>query len=167
METRINQPTPYKDAVLGQARALEGINPRVTAWVGIRTRQFIIDFPKDSSMQSCSQAKVLRWFNEAISKVEGEAEAEARKIRMVEKLANMGFLGEFLHNDGAKWFTQQSHVDAFISALGDEGLGAQLKKRNHPIITYYVPLNLDVNSLEHIAEIAEVNNIPKGELLGI
>ncbi|KAF8808374.1 hypothetical protein BYT27DRAFT_7096916, partial [Phlegmacium glaucopus] len=97
METRISQPTPYKDAVLGQVRAPEGIDPRVTARVGIRSRQFIIDFPKDSLMRSRSQAEVLTWFNEAISKAEGEGEVETRKIRMVEKLVNRGFLGEFLH----------------------------------------------------------------------
>ncbi|KAF8816722.1 hypothetical protein BYT27DRAFT_7181599 [Phlegmacium glaucopus] len=167
MEARINQPTPYKDAVLGQVKAPEGIDPRVTARVGIRSRQFVIDFPAGSPMQGRSQAEVLEKFNEAIAKAEGEGDARMLRLRMVEKLANRGFLGEFLHEDGAKWFTQQNHVNAFITALGDDGLGAQLKKRNHPIIAYYVPLNLNTNSSAHVAEIAEVNNISEGDLLGV
>ncbi|KAF8813271.1 hypothetical protein BYT27DRAFT_7084938, partial [Phlegmacium glaucopus] len=167
MEARLNQPAPYKEGVLGQARASEGEDPRITAQVGSRARQFIIDFPAGSSMQAHSQAEVLKHLNEAIVKANGEGEVEMHKIRVVEKLANKGFVGEFLHDDGAKWLAQQNHADTFISRLGDEGVGAQFKKRSHPVIAYYVPLNLDANSPERLQEITEVNNILAGDLLGI
>ncbi|KAF8808246.1 hypothetical protein BYT27DRAFT_7210952 [Phlegmacium glaucopus] len=164
LEDKINLPTPYRDAVIGQGKAPEGADPRVIARAGIRARQFIIDFPVDSAMQRCSQAEMLKRFNEAMVNATGEGEAEKRRIRTVEKLANKGFLGEFLHDEGAKWFSQQKHTDAFITALGDEAAGAQLKKRNHPVIAYYVPLNLNTDSQEHLKEVMEVNNIQMGDL---
>ncbi|KAF8802024.1 hypothetical protein BYT27DRAFT_7215721 [Phlegmacium glaucopus] len=167
LESKINLPTPYRDAVLGQVRAPAGVDPRVVARIGIRARQFIMDFPKDSAMQHTSQAEMLLLFNKAMASAEGEGEAEKRKLRAVEKLANKGFLGEFLHDKGAKWFSQQKHVNAFITALGDEAAGIQLKKRHHPVIAYYVPLNLNTDSPEHLKEIAEVNKIQEGVLSGM
>ncbi|KAF8800030.1 hypothetical protein BYT27DRAFT_7217361 [Phlegmacium glaucopus] len=128
LKDRINLPTPYRDAVIGQGKAPEGVDPRVIARAGIRARQFIIDFPVDSAMQCCSQAEMLKCFNEAMVNATGEGEAEKRRIRAVEKLANKGFLGEFLHDKEVKWFSQQKHTDTFITALGDKAAGAQLKK---------------------------------------
>ena len=85
----------------------------------------------------------------------------------MEKLANKEFLGEFLHDEGAKWLTQQEHTDVFIAELGKEGAGAQLKRRNHPVIAYYIPLHLDTNSTGHLKEILEVNRIQEGNLSGL
>ncbi|KAF8815584.1 hypothetical protein BYT27DRAFT_7052349, partial [Phlegmacium glaucopus] len=90
-------PTPYRDAILGQHRAPEGADPRVVARIGIRARQFIMDFPADSAMQQVSQAEMLGLFNRAMVEVAGEEDIEKHKIRAVEKLLNKGFLGEFLH----------------------------------------------------------------------
>ena len=115
-------------------------------------------------MQHISQAEMLKHLNKTMLKAEEEGKVEKRKIRGVEKLANKGFLGEFLHDEGAKWFAQRNNVNTFITALGDKGAGVQLKKRNHPVIAYYVPLNLNTDSPDHLKEIAEVNNIRQGDL---
>jgi len=123
LEARIGNLAPYRDAVLGHTKAPEGADPRVVARVGIRSRQFILDFLTESPMQHISQAEMLKHLNEAMLKAEGEGEVEKQKIRGVEKLANKGFLGEFLHDEGTKWFAQQNNVNAFITALGDEGAG--------------------------------------------
>jgi hypothetical protein len=90
-----------------------------------------------------------------------------RKIRLVTKLTNKGFLGKFMHNKGAKWFTLQNHADSFITALGDKAVGASIKKRNHPIIAYYVPLSLNMDNLAHLVEIPEANNIQEGDITKI
>ena len=123
-----------------------------------------MDFPAGSAIQGTSQSNMLKLFNEAMVRVEGEGEVDLRKIRSVEKLPNKGFLGEFLHDEGAKWFTQQSHINVFVTALGEMAVGAQLKKRNHPVIAYYAPLSLNTNLPEHLAEVVEVNNIQDGKL---
>ena len=85
-------------------------------------------------MQQIGQMEVLAIFNKAMIKASGEDNPEEQKLRTVEKLANKGFLGEFLRDEGAKWLTQQKHADAFISVLGKDGDGAQFKKRNHLVI---------------------------------
>jgi len=118
-------------------------------------------------MQNLSQTEVLRRFNEALAKAGGENGEEKCRAQSVEKLANKGFLGEFLHDQGAKWLTQQEHTDVFIAELGKEGAGVQLKRRNHPVIAYYVPLHLDTNSMGHLKEILEVNRIQEGDLSGL
>jgi len=51
--------------------------------------------------------------------------------------------------------------------LGALGLGASLRKRNHPIIEYYVPLHLNINNPAHISEIEEVNGLQKDDLLKV
>ena len=76
-------------------------------------------------------------------------------------------MGEFLCDKGAKWLTQKKHADTFISALGKDGNGAQFKKRNHRVIAYYVPLNLNMDSSKHMKEIKEVNNIQPGTLINM
>ncbi|KAF8807108.1 hypothetical protein BYT27DRAFT_7287771 [Phlegmacium glaucopus] len=156
LEAKIVTATPYKDTVLGHTRAPVGVDLRVVARVGIRARQFIMDFPRDSVMQRASQAEMLQLFNKAMVRAEGEGEVDKRKVWAVEKLANKGFLGEFLHDDRAKWFTQQRHIDAFITALGDDAAGAQLKKRHHPVIAYYVLLNLNPRSMGYKKGISPV-----------
>ena len=87
------------------------------------------------------------------------------RVRSVQRLANKGFLGEFLHDDGAKWFSNQSNADSFLAALGEVGLGASLKKRNHPMIAYFISLTLNPNNPRHIAEIVESNNMLTDDLL--
>ena len=159
--------TGYRDAILRQCSLPEGIDPRIIARVGIRARQFIIDLSAESAMQQLGQTEILDIFNKAVAKVTGEGNSEERKLRTVEKLANKGLLGEFLHDEGAKWLAQQVNADAFISALGKDGNGAQFKKRNHPVIAYYVPLNLNTGSPEHMKEIEEVNNIQAGALVNL
>ncbi|KAF8800975.1 hypothetical protein BYT27DRAFT_7216416 [Phlegmacium glaucopus] len=167
LEVRFNQLTPYRDAVLSSTKVPDGVDLRIVTRVGIRACQFIIDFPRDSATQGTSQADMLVRFNKAMVKAKGEGPVEWRKVRMVENLSNRGFLGKFLLDKGTKWLTKQSHADTFITALGDEGVGTSLKKRNHPVIAHYVPLNLDTESWEHLEDIAEVNNLQKGDVLGI
>ena len=55
----------------------------------------------------------------------------------------------------------------FISAVGKDGDGAQFKKRNHPVIAFYVPLNLNMDSPRHMKEKEEVNNILLGALVNL
>ena len=55
----------------------------------------------------------------------------------------------------------------FISALGKDGDGAQFKKRNHLVIAFYIPLNLNTDSPGHMKEIEEVNNILPGTLVNL
>ena len=159
--------THYRDAILRQRSLLEGIDPRIVARVGIRAWQFILDFPATSAMQQIGQTEVLAIFNKAMVKATGEGNLEEQKLRTVEKLVNKGFLREFLWDEGAKWLTQQKHADAFISALGKDGGGTQFKKRNHLVITYYVLLNLNTDSPEHLKEIEEVNSIQPGALINL
>ena len=88
--------THYRDAILRQPTVPEGIDPRVVARVGIRAQQFIIDFPAQSAIQKIGQAEILDIFNKAMVKAMEEGNPEEQKLRTVEKLANKGFLGEFL-----------------------------------------------------------------------
>ena len=160
-------PTHYRDAILRQCIIPEGIDPRVLARVGIKACQFIIDFPAESAIQKIGHAEILDIFNKAMVKAMEEGNPEEQKLRTVEKLANKGFLGEFLWDEGAKWLTQQKHADTFISALGKDGNGAHFKKRNHLVIAFYVPLNLNTDSPGHLKEIEEVNNIVPGTLVNL
>ena len=88
--------THYRDAILKQRSLPEGIGPRIIARVSIRAQQFILDFPATSAMQQIGQMEVLAIFNKAMIKALGEGNPEEQKLRTVEKLANKGFLGEFL-----------------------------------------------------------------------
>jgi hypothetical protein len=71
-------------------------------------------FPMGLGMHQPSQADVLKKFNGAF--VEAGGNSATHKIRSVERLGNQGLLGEFLTEEGAKWFIQQS---AFITALSE------------------------------------------------
>jgi hypothetical protein len=42
-----------------------------------------------------------------------------------------------------------------------------VKKRSHPMIAYYVPLNLNTENPAHMAEIIEANNLQSDDLLKI
>ncbi|KAF8810026.1 hypothetical protein BYT27DRAFT_7222087 [Phlegmacium glaucopus] len=144
----------FKDALLGGGPAPgPNINPRILAREGIKVCQFLVDFSIDSGIRDLSQSNIARKFNEAI--LEAGGNAAAHRIRSVERLANNGILGEFLTDDGAKWLAQPNHADAFIAAFGVLGVGASIKKRNHPIIAYYVPLHLNTNNPAHFTEIEE------------
>lgn len=81
--------------------------------------------------------------------------------------ANKSYLGEFLHDNGARWFNSQDHVNQFIAALGKNGEGASYKRRNHPMIAYYVPLNLNTENPTHLLEIIETNNLHKNDITKI
>jgi hypothetical protein len=165
IEEKTSRPLSYREAVISNATVPHGTDPRILAREGIRLRQFIIDIPGDALFKNLGQADILKRFNEAMDKVAGDLGEGIRKVRSVTKLANKGLLGEFMHDDGAKWFASQNHADAFIIALGDEGQGASVKKRNHPMIAYYVPLNLNTENPAHIAEIVETNNLQPGDLI--
>ena len=127
----------------------------------------ILDFPVDSAIQKIGHAEILDIFNKVMVKATEEGNPVEQKLRTVEKLANKGFLGEFLQDEGAKWLTHQKNADAFISALGKDGDGAHFKKRNHLVIAFYVPLNLNTDSPGHLKEIEEVNNILLGVLVNL
>jgi hypothetical protein len=114
IEKKVNRPISYRDAALSGVALPHGTNPRILARKGIRLRQFIIDLLGGSSLKNLRQPEVLKRFNEAMDKAAGELGEGARKIRSVFKLNNKGLLGEFMHDDGAKWFAMQSHADAFI-----------------------------------------------------
>ncbi|KAF8799552.1 hypothetical protein BYT27DRAFT_7038627, partial [Phlegmacium glaucopus] len=118
-------------------------------------RQFLLDFPVDSDTRELSQADIVKRFNEAIVGAGGSA--TVHRIQSVEQLANKGLLGEFLTDEGAKWFAQQNKFDDFITALGTLGRGACIKKRSHPVIAYYVLLHLNTANSDHVTEIEEVN----------
>ncbi|KAF8797817.1 hypothetical protein BYT27DRAFT_7039091, partial [Phlegmacium glaucopus] len=153
----------FRDALLSNNTAPVNADPRILAREGIKARQFLVDFPIDSAMRELSQADVTRRFNEAI--IEAGGSATIHKVRTVERLANKGLLGEFLTEEGAKWFAQRNHFDDFVTALGTQGQGASVKKRNHPVIAYYTPLHLNTNNPAHVAEIEEVNGLQEGDLL--
>jgi len=87
------------------------------------------------------------------------------KLRSIERLVNKELLGEFLTDKGAKLFAQQDNFNGFITALGSLGKDLTIKKRNHPVIAYYVPLHLNTSNLTNISEIEEVNSIQEGDLL--
>jgi hypothetical protein len=167
IEKKVNRPISYRDAAISGVALPHGTNPRILAREGIRLRQFIIDLPGGLSLKNLGQPEVLKRFNEAMDKAAGELGKGARKIRSVLKLNNKVLLGEFMHDDGAKWFAMQSHADAFITALGDDNVGATIKKRSHPMIAYYVPLNLNTENPAHMAEIIEANNLQSDDLLKI
>ncbi|KAF8802344.1 hypothetical protein BYT27DRAFT_7215436 [Phlegmacium glaucopus] len=105
----------------------------------------------DSGIRELSQSDVAKKFNEAIIGAGGNV--MIHKIRTVERLVNNGILGEFLTDNGAKWLAQQSHADDFIAAFGALGLGTSIKKRNHPIIAYYVLLHLNTSNPAHFVEL--------------
>lgn len=161
-----NSPT-YRDMVLRNVALPHTTDPRVLAREGIRARQFIVDVPGETPLKNLSQAETLKRFNEAMDIAGSDLEASERRVRSVIKLPNKGFLGEFMRDEGAKWFATPSHADSFIAALGAEGSGASIKKRSHPMIAYYVPLNLNTNNPAHLAEIVESNNLQKDDILGI
>ncbi|KAF8806037.1 hypothetical protein BYT27DRAFT_7102565 [Phlegmacium glaucopus] len=131
----------YKDALLKSNQTPVDTDPRILAREGIKARQFLLDFPVDLETRELSQAEVVKRFNEAVVGAGGSA--SMHRIRTVERLANKGLLGEFLTDEGAKWFAQEANFDKFVTALGTLGRGACVKKRNHPIIAYYVPLHLN------------------------
>jgi hypothetical protein len=56
---------------------------------------------------------------------------------------------------------------ALHTALGDGAIGASIKKRNHPMIAYYVPLSLNTDNLAYLAEILKANNIQEGDITKI
>ncbi|KAF8817021.1 hypothetical protein BYT27DRAFT_6955985, partial [Phlegmacium glaucopus] len=155
----------YKEALLGNNPAPVNADPRILAREGIKARQFLLDFPADSDTRELSQVDIVKRFNEAIVGAGGSA--TVHKIRSVERLANKGLLGEFLTDEGAKWFAQQNKFDDFVTALGTLGRGACIKKRSHPIIAYYVPLHLNTSNSDHVAEIEEVNGMQNGDLIKI
>jgi hypothetical protein len=141
----------YHDMALRNVPLPIGTDPRVLAREGIRARQFIVDIPGDTPLKNLSQVELLKCFNGAMDRAGSELEEGSRKIRSVTKLTNKGFLGEFMHDKGTKWFTLQSHADSFITALGDGAIGALIKKKNHPMIAYYVPLSLNMDNPAHLA----------------
>jgi len=71
-------------------------------------------------------------------------------MRSIERLVNKGLLGEFLTDEGAKWFAQQENSDGFITALEPLGKGLSARKRNHPVIAYYVPFSIQEGELLHV-----------------
>ncbi|KAF8813547.1 hypothetical protein BYT27DRAFT_7084352 [Phlegmacium glaucopus] len=156
----------FKDALLGgNLTPGPNIDPRILAREGIKARQFLVDFSIDLGIRDLSQSDLVKKFNEAI--LEAGGNATVHRIRSVERLANNGILEEFLTDDGAKWLAQSNHADAFIAAFGLLGVGTSIKKRNHPIIAYYVPLHLNTNNPAHFTEIEEVNGMQKGDPLKI
>ncbi|KAF8802918.1 hypothetical protein BYT27DRAFT_7111218, partial [Phlegmacium glaucopus] len=155
----------YKDALLSSNPAPANTDLRILAREGIKAWQFLLDFPTNSGTRELSQADIVKRFNEAIVGAGGSA--SAHKVRSVERLANKGLLGEFLTDKGANWFAQKENFDKFVEALGTMGRGACVRKRNHPIIAYYVPLQLNTDNPAHAAEIREVNGMQEGDLLKI
>jgi hypothetical protein len=165
LEEKSSKQFSYRDAALANLPLPRGTDPRILAREGIRARQFIVDIPGDAPLARLGQADILKRFNEVMGGVGVELGESGGKIRSVQKLANKGILGEFLTDEGAKWFADQNHANAFITALGEDGQGATVKKRNHPMIAYYVPLNLNTENPSHLAEINEANNLQPGDLV--
>jgi hypothetical protein len=146
LEERTASPSSYQDMLLRNAPISHGVDPRILAREGIRARQFIVDTLGDSLLKNLNQVEVLKCFNEAMEKAGRDLEERARKIRSVTKLPNKGYLGEFLQDKGAKWFSHSNHADEFITALGLNNTGASIKKCNHLMIAFYVLLNLNTEN---------------------
>jgi hypothetical protein len=157
----------YRDMALRNAPLPHTADPRVLAREGIRARQFIVDLPGDNALKNLSPAETLKRFNEAMDKAGKDLGAGERRIRSVLKLPNKGILGEFMQDEGAKWFAASNHANEFFTALGAEGVGAAVKKRSHPMIAYYVPLSLNTENPAHLAEIAEANNLHRDDFIGL
>jgi len=164
IEDKLKQPVSYRDIASRNVTIPQGTDPRVIAREGIRTRQFVLDFPEDAPIRNLNQEDILKLFNETMELVANELENGTGRIRSVHKMANKSYLGEFLHDNGAKWFAAPDHTKEFLAALGTKGIGASLKRRNHPMIAYFVPLNLNTENLTHISEIIETNNLNKDDI---
>lgn len=167
LEEKGSKLSSYHDMAIRNVPFPHSIDPRVLARECIRVGQFIVNMLGDNPFRSFSLTEVLKQFNEAASGTVGNADKERRRIRLVQKLPNKSFLGGFLCNEGAKWFSTSNHADEFIATLGIEGLDALVKRHNHPMIVHYIPLNLSTDNPAHLAEIIESNNLQEGDLLKI
>ena len=167
IEEKSSAAPSYRDMALRNVTMPHSADPRVLAREGIRARQFIVNLPSDTPLRNLSQAETLKRFNDAMDKAGKDLGIGKRRIRSVTRLPNKGLLGEFMQDEGAKWFAAPNHANKFISALGIEGAGAAVKKRSHPMIAYYVPLSLNTDNPAHLAEIVEANNLHGDDILGI
>ncbi|PPQ87141.1 hypothetical protein CVT25_000283 [Psilocybe cyanescens] len=153
--------TRYSDAVRSQDGPVRHqTDPRLMAREGIRMRQFLLDFPSDSLVHKISQTELLRLYNAGIAALDDDTTGKVKhKIRSVERLSNKGILGEFLTDDGAKWFHTANNADRLFSSLGESGEGAQRKARTYNLIAYYVPVEFETDNRKHIDEMLETNNL--------
>jgi hypothetical protein len=164
IEDKIKQPISYRDIAARNTLIPQGTDPRVIAREGIRTRQFVLDFYDDAPIHNLNKDEILKFFNDTMEVVASELDNGTGKIRSIHKMANKSYLGEFLHDNGAKWFAIPEHSKEFLAALGTKGIGASLKRRNHPMIAYFVPLNLHTENPTHISEIIDTNNLNKDDI---
>jgi len=141
------QATPYKDAL---ACPPPTADPKIAAKEGIRARQFLLDLRADCPMRGLSQQEVLKLVNKAT--VSAGASGKQTKIRMVERLTNKGILGEFMHDEGAKWFRNPNNTDDFLEALGTDGRGASVRARMFSVIVFFCPLMFDTEDTDELVE---------------
>jgi len=158
-----NSRKSFKDALLDNNSAPLNVDTRILAREGIKAQQILFDLPANSETRELNQGEILKRFNKALTDAGGDA--AGLKFQSVERLVNKGILGEFAMDEGAKWIAQQVNADNFIAALSPPGDGLTVKKRNHLVITYYIPLHLNTGDPSSITEIEEVNGILEGELL--
>ena len=79
LEARISNLAPYGDAILGHTKAPEGADPRVIAQVGIRSRQFILDFPQNQQCNTSAKRRCLNISMRQFSKPRGKVRQISRK----------------------------------------------------------------------------------------
>ncbi|PPQ78948.1 hypothetical protein CVT25_002398 [Psilocybe cyanescens] len=153
--------TRYSDAIRSQGGPPRNqTDPRLVAREGIRTRQFLLDFPDGSVVHKISQTELLRLYNAGIATLDdGEGGLVKHRIRTVERLTNKGLLGEFLTDEGAKWFKESKNADRLLLSLGENGAGAQRRVRTYNLIAYYVPVDFETDNRKHIDEMLETNGL--------
>ncbi|KAF8198990.1 hypothetical protein BJ912DRAFT_807639, partial [Pholiota molesta] len=142
---QIPTPAPYRDALMGPPM---DVNPRVPAKEGIRARQLLVDFPKESDVHQMSQQEILKLFNVALAKT--EIPKDCGRVRMVERLSNKGILGEFTTDAAAKWFAIKDNADSFLTALGASAGGAVVRARHYNVVAYFVPITANPDDLKEI-----------------
>lgn len=142
---QIPTPAPYRDVLLSPPL---DVNPRIAAKEGIRARQLLVDFPKESDVYQMSQQEILKVFNVALAKT--EIPKDCRRMRMVERLSNKGILGEFTMDAAAKGFAVKDNADSFLTALSTSAGGTVVRAWHYNVVAYFVPITANPNDLEEI-----------------
>ena len=156
-EATLTLPTgAYKSALIS---APAGADPRCVARQGIKARQVVIDFAADSRIHEISQVEILKLFNKALE--DAGAEQKEQRFRSVERLERKGVLGEFLNDNGAKWFHDGDNANNFFEKLGEMGAGALVPRRTVSLIAFFVPLSFNV---EELSELHETNYLKEGTI---
>ena len=153
--------TSYRDALLAKPSSSLKLNadPKVLSDLDRRARQILIAYSisEENATLNVSLLDLKDKANKIATEMEDPTRPETVKIESVTRTRDGSLLLLLNSKEAADWLKEPDVEDKFLDKFA---IGASIRVRKYNVLLKWVPITFDPNSIAHLREIEEVNNLP-------